>query len=1433
MHFSAVEGVDDQIYAIGGSTGTVSSSEVDAYNPVINSWTTASSLPLDRQGLGAAILPNGHILAISGLNTESNTYETEVDSLNVASYSATATGSLTVTAAQANLTVIAPITVAAGQTPTNILVGVATGIPFEMASDRFSAQVSWGDGSTSNGSLEFSGPNLSVAYLYATKPSPYLVGGQYAITVSLAAGESVNVWDSGHPRPALPTLRSGLAVATSTTGLVYAAGGSDASNIPSAEVDVINPSTSTVWSTVAPLPLARTRLSLAPLPGGEMLAIGGLDPTGQTDAEVDLYNPTTNTWSVAAPLPDPRSAAATAVGPNGIVYVIGGKDLNRNPTAEVDAYNPSTNTWSVVASLPTARAAPAASVGPDGKIYVFGGIDSTGTYLSDTLVYTPASNSWTESTPMPVAANQRSAVLGADGLIHVLGGYTPSTGSLSEVDTFNTATGVWTTVNPLPTPRSLAGVAVTPAGTLLVIGGQDQSLSAGASLVPQIDFTATAAPLSVMGFSSAIVTSAVTNLTVLSPTAPSGQTLSGDMVATFTPNIAGATPGTYSAYLTWGDGTTSSASVIPDPIVSGQYDVLAGNNSPVLGVAGPVKFTVTVYLTSSPPIASPSWTASPAPLPVPLGGIRTSATVDSTGLVYVLGGNNPSVGGAQSTVEVLNPVSNTWSPGTPLPEARYRVAAVSSGTGLIYAIGGQDSSGNTYSEVDVFQPDKNRLTQAAPLPIPLSCAAAVLGPDGRIYVFGGQDSTGAPTADVEAYNPYTNTWAILTSLPTARSFLAGAVGSDGRIYAIGGQDASGNPSGEVDAYNFLTNTWTLVASLPTPRTGVTATEGVDGRIYAIGGALVGGASTTETDVYNPATNSWTTISNLPLDRQGLASVSLGNGLLLAIGGNSTTTGGDVSEVDMLAVTDPALTASGSVNVVANSAATTTTLTSSANPAVYGQLVTLTATVSLSTATGTVTFYNGATELGTSTLNGSGVAMFSLNSLGIGPVSLTATYDGDAKDSASTSAPLILMINEATTTTSVVASAVDPTSGQAVTFTATVAPVSPGLGSPTGSVSFFDGAELLGTIALSGGTAMFTTSALTIGGHTVTASYAGDGSYLPSVTGTILSAAGDGYGAGEYGGYTGDGGPSTEAELNEPLGLAVDSAGNLFIADWENFVVREVVKATGDIVTIAGNGHVGYSGDGGPATAAELGPSEAIAVDSSGNVFISDTFNNVVREVVKATGDIVTIAGNGVYGYSGEGGPATSAELAEPRGLAFDAQGNLYIADVDNNLVREVVKSTGDIITFAGNGGLGETGDGGAPTSAQIGQPSAVLVDPAGNVYISCNNVIREVVKSTGLITTVAGIGPAGYSGDGGSATSPVERPRGHRNGLLGRPVHLRTRQRRHPRGGQGHRLHHHRRRHTWRERTRRRRRPSDLRTVPRQLRPGRRFAGRPVHRRRE
>ena len=242
-------------------------------------------------------------------------------------------------------------------------------------------------------------------------------------------------------------------------------------------------------------------------------------------------------------------------------------------------------------------------------------------------------------------------------------------------------------------------------------------------------------------------------------------------------------------------------------------------------------------------------------------------------------------------------------------------------------------------------------------------------------------------------------------------------------------------------------------------------------------------------------------------------------------------------------------------------------------------------------------------------------------------------------------------------------------------------------------------------------------------------YISDDNRVRKISGGVITTVA---GNGSYG-FSGDGGPATNAQLLNPHGLAVDSAGNLYIADTLNLRIRKVSR--GVITTIAGDGTYGEGGDGGPAISAQLNMPYGVAVDAAGNVYIADESNNRIRKVSNRA--ITTIAGNGTYGYSGDGGPATAAQLNWPRAVAVDSAGNIYIADTESNRIRKV--SAGVITTVAGNGTRDFDKDKVPATSAPLNWPQSVAVDAAGNLYIadSFNNRVRKVSKD-GIITTVAG-----------------------------------------------------------------------------------------------
>ena len=342
-----------------------------------------------------------------------------------------------------------------------------------------------------------------------------------------------------------------------------------------------------------------------------------------------------------------------------------------------------------------------------------------------------------------------------------------------------------------------------------------------------------------------------------------------------------------------------------------------------------------------------------------------------------------------------------------------------------------------------------------------------------------------------------------------------------------------------------------------------------------------------------------------------------------------------------------------------------------------------------------------------------------------------------------------------TLTTLVATAASLTYGQTEILTATVTTNPPSETTPTGgSVTFLDGSTTLGSSPMTAGSAAFDTTSLGPGIHVVTAVYSGDapdffGSSTLSNYPTIATVAGGGSGT------VGDGGPATSVALNDPSGVAVDTAGDIFIADSQDQVICEVNHATGLISIVAGDGTLGSSGDGGPATAGELDVPGGLAVDAAGDIFIADSSNNEIREVNHATGSITTVAGDGTQGYTGDGAAATGAALNDPNGIAVNAVGDLFIADSGNSVIREVDHATGSITTVAGDGTQGYTGDGAAAIGAELAFPKGVAVDAAGDIFIadSTNNVIREVNHATGSITTVAGDGTYGNSGDGDAATT--------------------------------------------------------------------------------
>jgi hypothetical protein len=260
------------------------------------------------------------------------------------------------------------------------------------------------------------------------------------------------------------------------------------------------------------------------------------------------------------------------------------------------------------------------------------------------------------------------------------------------------------------------------------------------------------------------------------------------------------------------------------------------------------------------------------------------------------------------------------------------------------------------------------------------------------------------------------------------------------------------------------------------------------------------------------------------------------------------------------------------------------------------------------------------------------------------------------------------------------------------------------------------------------------------------------------SGIIATMAGTG-----QAGYSGDGGAATLAQLNSPYGIALDTTNNLYIVDRLNACIRVVEATTGVIYTIAGTGQPGFAGDGGPASQAQLQEPNDIVLDNQGRAFIADVRDHRVRVIDLSSGIITTFAGTGEGGSSGDGGHASRAALFGPRALAFGPTGDLYICLRNDHKVRQVDMRTGIIQTVAGTGERGYTGDQGPALQASFNGPKEIAVDRNANIVLvdTENHCIRRIEAASGLVTTVAGTGQPGGDGDGGPATAAtLKRPHG-------------------------------------------------------------------------
>ena len=929
----------------------------------------------------------------------------------------------------------------------------------------------------------------------------------------------------------LPTPRGGVAAILAADQSVAVLGG------PTTDVPHFFASypswTTSVGIEPGPLDIRRLSPGVGTLPDGTLFVYGGVNQGTATDA-TSTYDPTGDNTQDGALMHTPRASMGYATDANHHVYAIGGIDDSGVTLASGEWYDQAANQWHTIAPLPKALSGLSCVADGAGHIFAIGGFGATGTPSSSVYEYTIATNSWSTAAPLPTATADGAAVLGPDGVVYAIGGVT-ATGTTAAVLGYNPATNQWTTETSLPAPVSSEAAAVDSLGRIVVAGGFDASGNAVASIgmsqeLGQPDtaptFTSAAPPgiPSTGTYQYQIWTTGNPQPTYSLITAPSGASIDPSTgLLTWTPNAtqlgtqsftvrasnsAGQTPQSFSLTLS-GPAIATASLPMAVPNVPYSYTIQAtGNPAPTFSLtAAPAGMTI------DPSTGVISWT--PTANDVGEKSVTVRATSVAGQATQTLG---LPVQGLAPTGLTLTPASTTsirlnWaastSPDGVLGYDVYRLKFVHSPRG----------SGGTWVS--------SLIASLVPTTSYVVTGLATSGPGTASYVFdvkavdpqtGLQSPPSATVSGKTLYAPML--WGIM--LPSGAvwgSPVSAVVGRPAQVYLLAYGNLFPTFSAQGGPSNLTVDPVTgLVTFTPT-----SADVGLDTFTFVATNSVGTSSMNVSFDVAAQVVPSirWPSPGSIvygtALDGSVLDATATDPGTGQVVPGSFAYTpgagtvpiAGAITLSTTFTPTDTTTYATVTTTLILDvqQAGVTPTLRESAGTSTYGQSVTYTATLPAAglgaVPTGTVTFYDGTTAIGTAAVASTGIASLAVNSLGVGSHSISATYGGNSNYLSNSSAAVVQTVGQSTSTT-VASSSSDPSVyGQGVTYSATVLPAFAGAPSPTGTVTFMDGNQVIGTGTLAGGVATFTPSGiLAIGSHSIGAAYGGDADFHSSTSARV-------------------------------------------------------------------------------------------------------------------------------------------------------------------------------------------------------------------------------------------------------------------------------------------------------------------------------------------